>query len=171
MDEYTKQANDFINKTQTEFEAEYLRNGLHFDGDKDKRDIYKITLSRGGRTFSFEFGQSIVHSGKWTIDFPHKGYIGGQGLTDADKKQAYCSYAGYGKFCSRNTDFEAPTAYCVLAAMTKYDPGTLEDFCSEFGYDSDSRKAEKIYKAVQNEYIQLCTLYSNAELELMAEIQ
>lgn len=170
MDKYTEQANEFIEKTQTIIDVEYLRNGLYFDSDKDKRDIYKITLSKGGRVFSFEFGQSIVHSGKWLIDYSHKGYTRGQGLTDDEKKKAYCSYADHGKFCSRNKDFQAPTAYCVFSAMTKYDPGSLEEFCSEFGYDSDSRKAEKTYKAVKNEYIQLCTLYTDGELTMMAEI-
>ena len=28
-----------------EFKAEFLENGLHFQGDKDKRDIYNITFS------------------------------------------------------------------------------------------------------------------------------
>lgn len=171
MNEYTKQVNEFLDVTQTTFKVEYLKNDLHFDNDIDKRDIYEIILSKGGRSFSFEFGQSITHSGKWLMDITANGYTKGQGLTDKGKKKAYQSFISWGKFCSRNKDFQAPTAYDVFTCLTKYDPGTFEDFCSEFGYDSDSRKAEKIYKAVKNEYIQLCTLYSNAELELMAEIQ
>ena len=34
----------------------------------------------------------------------------------------------------------SPVAYDVLAAITKTDPGSFEDFCDELGYDSDSRK-------------------------------
>lgn len=34
-----------------------------------------------------------------------------------------------------------PTMYDVLTCLTKYDPDTFEDFCSEFGYDTDSRRA------------------------------
>lgn len=44
-----------------------------------------------------------------------------------------------------------PTAYDVLSCLQKYDVGTFEDFCSEFGYDEDSRSAERIYKAVIKE--------------------
>ena len=47
---------------------------------------------------------------------------------------------------------QEPSAYDILACITKNDPGTFEDFCSEFGYDTDSRKAEKVYKAVVREW-------------------
>lgn len=171
--EYTEQANRFMDKTQTTFDVEYLRNGLYFDDDKDRRDIYKITLSKGGRSFSFEFGQSIIHSGKWIMDFTANGYEKGQQLDDMERQKARRKFLGYGwgKFNSRNRDFQAPSAYDVFVCLTKYDPGTFEDFCSEFGYDTDSRKVEKTYKAVKNEYIQLCTLYSDTEMDLMGEIQ
>ena len=64
-----------------------------------------------------------------------------------------------------------PTAYDVLACLQKYDVGTFENFCSEFGYDEDSRTAEKIYKAVCKEYLNVCKLWSDSEIEELAEIQ
>ena len=43
---------------------------------------------------------------------------------------------------------KVPTAYDVLAALTKSDPGTFEDFCAEFGY----KKGDKsIYNGVCKE--------------------
>lgn len=59
-----------------------------------------------------------------------------------------------------------PDMYDILSCMTKYDPGTLEDFISEFGYshpenykglDSDEIKSKmsetyRTYKAVCKEY-------------------
>jgi len=36
-------------------------------------------------------------------------------------------------------------------ARTAEDCASFEDFCSDLGYDSDSRKAEKLYKAVQRQ--------------------
>lgn len=47
---------------------------------------------------------------------------------------------------------KAPTAYDVIACLTKFDPETFKDFCDSFGYDEDSRKAEGIYFAVQKEW-------------------
>lgn len=63
-----------------------------------------------------------------------------------------------------------PTAYDILACLTKYDPGTFEDFCSELGYDEDSRRAERIYFAVQKEYSQLSKLFTEKQMEELAEI-
>ena len=64
-----------------------------------------------------------------------------------------------------------PTAYAVLSCLQKYDAGTFENFCSEFGYDTDSRTAEKIYKAVCKEYDNVCKLWTDQEIEELQEIQ
>lgn len=63
-----------------------------------------------------------------------------------------------------------PNLYDVLACLTKYDPNTFEDFCSEFGYDSDSRNAVKIYKAVCKERQAVERLFGDCLNELQ-EIQ
>ena len=65
---------------------------------------------------------------------------------------------------------EEPRLYDIIACLTKYDPGTFEDFCSEFGYDDDSGSAEKIYNAVKDEYLSMCTLFSDEELEILSLI-
>ena len=72
--------------------------------------------------------------------------------------------------CSGNNK-KVPSSYEVLSCLTKNDVGTFSNFCSEFGYDEDSRKAERIYKAVVNEYENLKRLYSSFELELLQDIQ
>jgi len=64
MSEYIKQAESFLEKTGSKLEIEYLKNDFHFEGDKSKRDIYRCTLSRGARSYTFNFGQSIADSQK-----------------------------------------------------------------------------------------------------------
>ncbi len=61
MNDYKEQANNFLEKTNTQFNAKYLKHDYHFNGDDEKRDIYKIELKRGCKSYSFEFGQSIVN--------------------------------------------------------------------------------------------------------------
>ena len=158
---YQEQGNKFLELTETTFNAEFLKHGKHFDDDKETRDIYKITLTRGERVFSFDFGQSINASGKY-VTYP--------GHNKVMKKPIY----GFGNVKGRdwdiNKDYSEPNAYDVLTCLQKYDVGTLENFCSEFGYDEDSRKAEKIYKAVLNEYNNMKMLYSDQELEALQEV-
>lgn len=64
-----------------------------------------------------------------------------------------------------------PSAYDVLTCLTKGDPGTFSDFCSEYGYDEDSRKAEKTYKSVVAEWKNVSTFFTAAEIEQLQEIQ
>jgi hypothetical protein len=64
-----------------------------------------------------------------------------------------------------------PTAYDVITCLQKYDVGTFENFCGDFGYDEDSRTAERTYKAVVEEYEALSNMYTPEELEEMQEIQ
>ena len=65
----------------------------------------------------------------------------------------------------------APTAYDVLSCLTKYDCGDFENFCSECGYDVDSRKAYKTYKAVKREWENVKKLWTPEQIELLQEIQ
>lgn len=59
------------------------------------------------------------------------------------------------------------TAYDVLACLTKNDVGTFEQFCWEFGYDTDSRRAERTYKACKKEYTNVTRVFGNCIDELM----
>ena len=133
MDEYKQQAEKFLKETDTTFKAEFLKNGLYFQDDKEPRDIYLITLRRKskGIFWVFKFGQSINNS-------------------DGKTK---------------------PSAYDVLASLTTSNPETFKDFCGDFGYDEDSRKAEKTYKAVVKEWGNVKSLWSDKEILKLQEIQ
>lgn len=128
--DYQKQAQNFLNKTLTTFEAKFICSDKYFPDDEEPRDIYEITLCRKGKVYSFRFGQSIAHSRAKL----------------------------------------APTAYDVLACLTKYEPGSFEDFCANYGYSEDSRKAEKIYFDVQKEYSNVKRLFHDV-MEELEEIQ
>lgn len=159
-----------------DFKAEFLKNDFHFEGDKDKRDIYKITLKREGRKYTFNFGQSLNKSGFYAQYSRTKYNIPIEKLPLSDSElRRYVRYNFNGDFGSIAIDKIvrpiAPTLYDVLACLQKYDVGTFEDFCSEFGYDTDSRSAKKTYKAVVKEYDKMCSLFSESELEILREIQ
>lgn len=157
---YEQQAEDFLTKTKTTIEIEYIGHGMHFDDDKQTRDIYRFTIKKGERKYTATFGQSIVNSGTATADhvftddyirmgrpYPNK--------DGSDYKQKR----------------KAPRAYDILSCLTKSDPGTFEDFCADFGYNTDSRKAEKVYFAVQKEFKGVCSIWNEAEREQLADIQ
>lgn len=63
-----------------------------------------------------------------------------------------------------------PTEYDVLSCVQKWDPGTIDDFVDEFGYEvhkwSDVRKIEKIYKAVKKEAANFQRLFGDVSDEM-----
>ena len=129
MTNYTAQAEKFAQKNGVKLsfigEPEYKK---HFASDKECRYVFKCRLSRGGKSYTFDFGQSI------------------------------------------NAGAEEPSLYDVLTCLQKYDVGTFENFCSEFGYDQDSRTAERIYKAVLKEFAGVERLFPDI-IEELQEIQ
>ena len=152
-----------------------------------RRSIFKITLKRGEREFSFRFGQSIAKSGfcfpkfndVLNADFQKKSFSENYVNSTGEPKDIFViekrfKFLANNYFCSiHNLEYyklEFPTAYDVLAGLTKYDVGNFENFCSEFGYSSDSIKAEKTYKLVLKEFEMVRQLWSDEEIELLREV-
>src|SRR5574344_492426 len=174
MCEYLKQAEDFLSKTKSTLEIKFLKTGKHFENDKEERDIYEFILTRGKRTYKGTFGNSIKDNG---IKLNGRAIMTTESAID--KKLLDSDNNTFRLFSLTRFDWvlgypvsykeielpKMPNAYSILSCLTKYDVGSFEDFCSEFGYDVDSRSAEKIYKAVVKEYEGLSMLYSDEELE------
>lgn len=125
---YEKQANDFAKKhgaKLTLLGKDYKR---HFSSDKEKRWVFHINLARNGKSYTFDFGQSIEAGNK------------------------------------------APTMYDILACLQKYDVGSFDDFCSEFGYNdlplSAYKATKKTYKAVVKEFEAVQRLFGDVIEEL-----
>lgn len=130
MNNYEKQANDFLKATNTTLKTSFKLHGVYAAfSDNMQRDIYNCVLKNASHRFRFTFGQSINNTGTH------------------------------------------PTAYDILACLTKYDVGTFENFCSDFGYDTDSRKAYKIYKAVLREWKNIELLFTPEQIEQLQEIE
>ena len=66
MDNYQEIAQKFLNDTYTEIAIKWVDNNTHSEKDKEKRDIYYITLKKqtrmGYESYGFTFGQSLAHS-------------------------------------------------------------------------------------------------------------
>ena len=123
--EYDLQAENFAQKFGVKLsfigDPQYKK---HFIGDESERWVFKCKLTRGGKSYTFDFGQSI------------------------------------------NAGSQPPRMYDVLTCLEKYDPENFDNFCGNYGYDTDSRIAEKIYKAVCKEYAAVERLFSDCLDEL-----
>jgi len=57
---YQQQANDFATATGTKLKINRTTYGYHFTDDKESRYIFNCTLTRNGKRYTFDFGQSIA---------------------------------------------------------------------------------------------------------------
>jgi len=153
---YEIQACKFLEETGTTFKAKFICSDKYFPDDQQPRDIYQITLTRGKNSYSFRFGQAIMYSTE---------YVEAAAQMRRDRGESLSYVRAYKK----NT-VKTPTAYDVLTCVQKYDVGTFENFCSDFGYDTDSRKAEKLYFDVQKEFSEINKLFHDV-LDQLQEIQ
>lgn len=120
LSEYEIQARRFAEKYGVKLHVIDYSYGRYFPNDKDERFIFKMRLTRGRKSYTFTFGQSIANGS------------------------------------------QEPTLYDVLSCLQKYDCGTFENFCDEYGYDTDSRSAERIYKGCVKEYNAVARLFGDS---------
>ena len=165
MNEYHKQAEDFAAKYGVKMQPIYLG---HFKrlGSRSTAN-FRITLKRGKKEYSFEYSDSINNS--WRYREEDTGSITWKKGIPPRLLEFYIpEVAGnhtVGHFSIQSV-VPKPHLYDILACVQKYDPGTFEDFCMDFGYDTDSRSAEKIYYAVRDEGRAIESMFSDCLDEL-----
>ena len=76
----------------------------------------------------------------------------------------------FGASINMTLDNTPPSAYDLLACITKYDPEDFETFCSELGYDTDSRRAHRDWLAVRRDWAKVEKFFEADEIEEMKEI-
>lgn len=129
MNDYQKQANDFASKYGVKL-AILSQDYKPMWGETTARAVYKCRLSRNGKSYTFEFGASLM-------------------------------------------DPSRPKIYDILACVQKWDTGSFEEFCGEFGYNnlplSEYPRIKKTYDAVCREYNAIRRLFP--EDEVLRELQ
>lgn len=117
---------------------------------------WRVTLHYQGRKANFDYRTGVAHVNPPKSYYLRSHLLGGMGANiPADWQTSHTV------FCTnlRNAwfrDGRAPIApsvadvvSCLLSDCSSASNDTFESFCSEFGYDTDSRKALKTYKACQ----------------------
>lgn len=168
MNEYIKQAEDFLKKANATMKIDFMGLAINRDWkETNPRNLYNVTLATPRGSMNFDFWDSIYNTEIKAMsleEYVKKCYrMSFTSLTFTEETKARKELAAKKKAA-------VPSVYDVLACLTKYDPGIFEDFCSDYGYDEDSRAAERVYFAVQKEYTQLARLFTPEQMEELAEI-
>lgn len=169
MDEYLKQAKDFLDGADAKCEIIYggIARNENWK-EKEKRNWYGVTITTPRGKMTFTFWDSIYDT-----------EISAMTFEEYAKKKLKCKVEdmSYGEKVKAKNDLTrlkakaVPNEYDVLVCLQKYDVGTFEDFCLDFGYDEDSRTAERIYIAVIKEYKDLTRIFTEEQMEELRKIQ
>lgn len=130
--------------------------------DKQANNFLKSTNStltikylKKGKYFPDDTEERNIY--KFTLTKDGKTYTGtfGQSITDSENNIA-------------------PKPYSILSSLSAGDGDTnesFEEFADNFGYDRDSYKARKTFKAVIKERKGIHNLYNESEREQLSQIQ
>ena len=168
---YNKEAQSFLDTNSITVSIQYTGFRKYFADDKEERDTYNITFKRNDKTYSFDYGDSIVNS----IVRKYNTYL--------DYVYAYNKDAKNKRFYDRKfitwklspSNFALvkkwPDLYSLLCgiASDSYDTGTLKDFCDSFWYDTDSRKSFDLYIKLQEANEKIKRFFSRDEITFMQD--
>jgi hypothetical protein len=87
-----------------------------------------------------------------------------------ERKDGNSTSWAFGQSVFHSKKHIAPTAHDLLDCLIKSNPGTFDDFCSEYGYDNDSRSAERTYNSVVQEWLKVSSFFTAEEIDELQEI-
>ena len=177
--DYTKQGEDFLRDTNTTLrvvECVPQKRPLWAKGDKHGIN-YSVTLKNERGVYVFDFWGSIaekeileavrnfqVFEGmKTSRDFHNDEIIKRAGISLSGLR-----YSKTGR--AEVLELRKPKAYDILACLDTYASNDFADFCANYGYNEDSRIAEKTFHAVQEQQNNLRKLFTHEELARLNEI-
>lgn len=178
MNEYEKQANDFLESTGTTLTIEYLYTGPYFmDDKKDKRDVYEFTLKNARGEYSAKFGDSIRNYQRRV--FANTCRLNGtRGRIREARTLGFKVYVNSDRLNINELKaalVHKPSAHDILSCLGFYYPPTFEDFCSELGYNDlpicEYPKIMVIYQTCIEEQRRLSKIFTEEQLEQLMEIQ
>lgn len=162
INEYQRQALEFLKETGTTCTIAYVGCLYNEDWDKtNKHDLYYVTLKNNRGEYTYKYWDSLYNT-----ELNHMSY-GDYMIKYPNISSAYQANKELKKLQEKVKIKE----YDVLACLTAWEVGTFEDFCDDFGYNSDSINAYKTYMAVCKERDGLRKIFTYEQLEMLSEIQ
>lgn len=145
MTDYNKQARDFLEDCGATMKVMYLGRNVNENWDeKQERDNYLVNITTPLGNMQVKFWDSVINTRKNRLAHEE------------------CRL------------WRKPTAYDILACLTTYDVGDIEDFISEFGLEikkrGDFTRIQNIYNAVKKEYEDVCRCFTEEQIEKLQEI-
>jgi hypothetical protein len=140
------------------FEVKLIDNEAVFPNSKDNKQVeqFKVSVTNKDKKISFNFYNSIMEKG--ISDYLNSlGYVAYNNKQFKSFVSSKFSWGGYDDVKNRN-DLIRKRIYHLfygivnsMAMDIEEDLSSFSWFCSNFGYDKDSRTSERIFKSCQEQ--------------------
>lgn len=139
---------------------------------------YVITLTNSRHSYTFDYWGSVFHSDKLARaivcdtnrDNMSPDYFLIKDFLKDNGKKAPLNSFGLPRLAALVREVIAPSAYDVLVCLHPMQADTFEEWCSEFGYDNDSIRAERTYRACVQQDRAMLRMFTNEQLQALEEI-
>lgn len=170
MNEYVKQAKDFLTSCNATMEIKYV--GLEKPNwDSQPHCTYDCTIKTPRGEMMVHFYDSLNNTKILTMSVEEyvKKYYHLVGLYSYDSR-----YKKGVKELKALKEQAIPTEYDILACLTTYDVGSMDNFMADFGYEikcvQDMTNFINTYNAVVKEYNDVRRCFTEEQIEALAEI-
>lgn len=158
MNEYEQQAINFLKECNATLTVNFSHLGKNeLWDDKDLREVYHFTITTPRGSYTSLFYDSVYN-------YQQK----------LKAKKVLENHAWFKDMENHSQAIKAkkhvPNAYDILSCLDGYMPSTFEEFCLEYGYDTDSIRALKSYMEFQKQYSGLSKIFTPKQLEMLCEI-
>lgn len=160
--EYTQQVSNWLTAHGIKFVITRIGSELGFGDEKDPKMMHD--------TYHAVFTREVPKPARFEV--PKFYQSADRSESEIARQLCKCNRTmAHARKCPANrTNAEIPSAYTVLMCVTKSDPGTFAEFCSNYGCDEDSRAAERVYFEVQSEWERARKFFTLEELGELEEI-
>lgn len=127
---------------------------------------YKVTLFKDGRVIlkDVDYGMGIGHCPSYV-----QSWTGKMSMDEAEAIKRECETGRNQKTRGEIKLDPVDFMYSIVSDADAIDAGGFEDWCSNLGYDTDSRKAEEIYKICVDYGLKLRSALGEAALTKLKE--
>jgi hypothetical protein len=167
----SKERADFISSLGLDYKALFVpfsksRNA----GDKDNSLNWLIALSSGRRSLSIHSTQGIGHLSGYKMSFNHRMSVDDNNtITRSVETGVVFSLAAACAVAQPAPELEE-VLYSLVMDSSVLDAGTFEEWADDYGYDTDSRKAEATYRGCLENALTLRAMIGDEALQKLREL-
>jgi len=155
---------EYLKLINVNYSVRYASNNEH--DNEWPSDLWRASFGKKSFNFNTGLGHRVTVSGR--VQSAGKKYFDLIGGFNSDVFHVIGGVSPTKKMAAIAPQ-AADVLYCLLLDMQAHDY-SFEGWCGDLGYDTDSRKAKLIYKACNQIYFDMVSVFTSEQIETLNEL-